>query len=1007
MKTITFFSFKGGVGRTALLFNLAAAWAQQGKVVCMMDLDLSAPGLSFLAQRGKWLDNEAEGRGMSDLVQVFEHGLGESRIDMLPPSRLLREVDLPQTPTSRTGQLFLIEAGNADIHSRPDIKGSSIHAIAPSEPGENESPRQQAWRELSKAIREDLGNWRIEEKGSATSGRGIDYLLIDSRTGLTELLDFSLSYLTAGQEDQLVLVAGLNRQNLFGLEYTLKALMEQGRIPIDELANQVSTVFSPVPAAEDEATLESLEQAFKRVAGLLRPMQSGELERPPPRFILHYTPILALREALLTLEWPRSQYVQEVTRIAAHLSGDKVPADDTIDVVARRVDRITRVTAPSETPATTQTVYSEKRPNPFSNLPPWYWPWGLDLDDQTRRQRLDELLPENPAISVDRELFLNRLANSISLKGDEKRAVLDAWPGLKQNQVEELVEIFAEEQAKFAQLHTQFSNDTFDLFNRHFPQWATAVLGDEEAGWRRYTYAPVQGESLFPYAEHWGGYWGGLAGILVDRFNDGETAIGALEKGFQVDEDPARLLVSAIRTATNKQPSQTVVTWDKVLQWYANRQGLSRDAQTSNNLGNELTSRLQRYDEAEQAYRQAIELDKKIAYPWNGLGNLLKNHLRRYDEAEQAYRKAIELDEKSALPWYGLGNLLTNHLQRYDEAEQAYRKAIELDEKYASPWNGLGILLGDLQRYDEAEQAYRKAIELDKKIAYPWYGLGNLLKNHLHRYDEAEQAYRKAIELDEKYDSPWNGLGNLLKNHLHRYDEAEQAYRKAIELDEKSALPWNGLGLLYQTQKDCTKALEAFDHGLVMDEKDPYSRTNRAHLHLGMGDSPTVADELQQAVALFHKSHNTNDKINALQISLELDDNPDEARAACEQVLDKQPDQGEIHAILWLDETVNHIDKPVHRQDQVFDSLASYHEWRYILNQSYLLAGMRPDARDALRKATQALLALPPKILERFEDQPTPEPQLAPYRAFAEGRSDGAGDPRDLPLICNKASDPE
>ncbi|MGE3749854.1 MAG: tetratricopeptide repeat protein, partial [Verrucomicrobiales bacterium] len=138
----------------------------------------------------------------------------------------------------------------------------------------------------------------------------------------------------------------------------------------------------------------------------------------------------------------------------------------------------------------------------------------------------------------------------------------------------------------------------------------------------------------------------------------------------------------------------------------------------------------QRYPEAEQAYRKAIEIDPNIAYPWNDLGNLLKNQLRRFDETEQAYRKAIEIDPNFAYPWNGLGNLLQDHLRRFDEAEQAYRKAIEIDPNIASPWNNLGNLLQDhLRRFDEAEQAYRKAIEIDPNIASPWNNLGNLLQD--------------------------------------------------------------------------------------------------------------------------------------------------------------------------------------------------------------------------------------------------------------------------------------
>jgi Flp pilus assembly protein TadD/energy-coupling factor transporter ATP-binding protein EcfA2 len=150
---------------------------------------------------------------------------------------------------------------------------------------------------------------------------------------------------------------------------------------------------------------------------------------------------------------------------------------------------------------------------------------------------------------------------------------------------------------------------------------------------------------------------------------------------------------------------------------------------------------LGRYDEAEVAYRRAIELDEKCAYPWNGLGNLLSDQLGRSEEAEAAYRQAIELDEKSAYPWNGLGNLLSDQLGRSEEAEAAYRQAIALDEKYALPCNNLGNLLADqLDRPVEAEAAYRQAIALDEKDPYPLTNLARLLAR-LGRKEDAETFY--------------------------------------------------------------------------------------------------------------------------------------------------------------------------------------------------------------------------------------------------------------------------
>ena len=45
MKTFTFYSYKGGVGRTLALVNVANRLVEFGKKVCILDFDLEAPGL--------------------------------------------------------------------------------------------------------------------------------------------------------------------------------------------------------------------------------------------------------------------------------------------------------------------------------------------------------------------------------------------------------------------------------------------------------------------------------------------------------------------------------------------------------------------------------------------------------------------------------------------------------------------------------------------------------------------------------------------------------------------------------------------------------------------------------------------------------------------------------------------------------------------------------------------------------------------------------------------------
>ena len=47
MKTVTFYSYKGGVGRTLALANIALRLSEFGKKVCILDFDLEAPGVHY------------------------------------------------------------------------------------------------------------------------------------------------------------------------------------------------------------------------------------------------------------------------------------------------------------------------------------------------------------------------------------------------------------------------------------------------------------------------------------------------------------------------------------------------------------------------------------------------------------------------------------------------------------------------------------------------------------------------------------------------------------------------------------------------------------------------------------------------------------------------------------------------------------------------------------------------------------------------------------------------
>jgi Flp pilus assembly protein TadD len=82
--------------------------------------------------------------------------------------------------------------------------------------------------------------------------------------------------------------------------------------------------------------------------------------------------------------------------------------------------------------------------------------------------------------------------------------------------------------------------------------------------------------------------------------------------------------------------------------------------------------RLQQYELAESAFRQAIARDSDDAVAYNHLG-ILERRKGEFDNALHAYQRAIEIDAKYARAHLNLGILFDLYLQDLEKALQQYR----------------------------------------------------------------------------------------------------------------------------------------------------------------------------------------------------------------------------------------------------------------------------------------------------------------------------------------------
>lgn len=126
---IAFYSYKGGVGRSLALANLACLLARQGRKVLILDLDLEAPGQHQTSLfRGGYLPGTPI-RGVLDLLTDYrEHQANHSAEKDAPGfewdlSRFIRRSTLfdpsddPPESTGKSapsGSIWLLAAGGAE-----------------------------------------------------------------------------------------------------------------------------------------------------------------------------------------------------------------------------------------------------------------------------------------------------------------------------------------------------------------------------------------------------------------------------------------------------------------------------------------------------------------------------------------------------------------------------------------------------------------------------------------------------------------------------------------------------------------------------------------------------------------------------------------------------------------------------------------------------------------------------------------------------------------------------
>jgi formylglycine-generating enzyme required for sulfatase activity len=304
-KIVTFYSYKGGTGRSMALANVAFLLAGAGKRVLAVDWDLEAPGLHryfepFLADRS--LERST---GVIDFVREFATAaLARGSKESTEANWYEEYADLLAHAVPLTygfengGALHLVPAGKQDASY-----GVRVNAFD--------------WE----GFYARLGGGILLEAVKANLRRVYDFVLIDSRTGVSD----TSGICTIQMPDELVVCFTLNRQSIYGASAAAR-LAFVSRHGVD--GNPTLKIW-PVPMRVEHAEKDRMAIASTlarvRFSGLMPHLNPNEEEIYWGEIPVAYEPYYAYEEVLsLFRDRPRQRasLLARMETIANYINGE-------------------------------------------------------------------------------------------------------------------------------------------------------------------------------------------------------------------------------------------------------------------------------------------------------------------------------------------------------------------------------------------------------------------------------------------------------------------------------------------------------------------------------------------------------------------------------------------------------------------------------------------------------------------------------------------------------------
>lgn len=285
-RIVTFYSYKGGTGRSMAMANVAWILASQGLRVLVIDWDLEAPGLHRYFHPYLADPELASSPGIIDFLTAFVEGAHQADPDGHSPDWFHAYTDLEPYMFSLDwefpgeGTLDVVPAGQQGPSYAARVTGFN-------------------WQ----GFYERLGGGVFLEAVKRELRREYDWILVDSRTGISD----TSGICTVQLPDDLVVCYTLNDQSMTGAAAVTRSVVAQRTRPDGTPGLRVFPVRTRVERAESNRLHAAKEMAERTFAPFLMHVRKEKRSEYWGTAEVLYHPFYAYEEVLAPFGDPPRQ----------------------------------------------------------------------------------------------------------------------------------------------------------------------------------------------------------------------------------------------------------------------------------------------------------------------------------------------------------------------------------------------------------------------------------------------------------------------------------------------------------------------------------------------------------------------------------------------------------------------------------------------------------------------------------------------------------------------------